>query len=133
MKQTNKILWILMPLVALVACSKTDTLEEEVPAGPIDGMVLSATVDEQETKTTSFYQTYCGTLSGSSHSYTYPWTSFTKNRPWRRLDYVLTKNGSSQIITPVEYRTVRRTYTAEDDEVRTASDHLPVVVKVNFN
>lgn len=82
---------------------------------------------------TSFYQTYCGTLSGSSHSYTYPWTSFTKNRPWRRLDYVLTKNGSSQNITPVEYRTVRRTYTAEDDEVRTASDHLPVVVKVNFN
>ena len=82
---------------------------------------------------TSFYQTYCGTLSGSSHSYTYPWTSFTKNRPWRRLDYVLTKNGSSQNITPVEYRTVRRTYTAEDDEVRTASDHLPIVVKVAFN
>ena len=82
---------------------------------------------------TSFYQTYCGTLSGSSHSYTYPWTSFTKNRPWRRLDYVLTKNGSSQNITPVEYKTIRRTYTAEDDEVRTASDHLPVVVRVAFN
>ena len=82
---------------------------------------------------TSFYQTYCGTLSGSSHSYTYPWTSFTKNRPWRRLDYVLTRNGSSQTITPVEYKTIRRTYTAEDDEVRTASDHLPVVVKINFN
>lgn len=81
---------------------------------------------------TSFYQKYCGTLSGSSHSYTYPWTSFTKNRPWRRLDYVLTKNGSTQNITPIEYRTVRRTYTAEDDEVRTASDHLPVVVKVAF-
>ncbi len=82
---------------------------------------------------TSFYQKYCGTLSGSSHSYMYPWTSFTKDRPWRRLDYVLTKSGSSQTITPVEYRTVRRTYTAEDDEVRTASDHLPVVVKVAFN
>ena len=82
---------------------------------------------------TSFYQKYCGTLSGSSHSYTYPWTSFTKDRPWRRLDYVLTRNGSSQTITPVEYKTIRRTYTAEDDEVRTASDHLPVVVKVNFN
>ena len=82
---------------------------------------------------TSFYQKYCGTLSGSSHSYTYPWTTFTKDRPWRRLDFVLTKSGSSQTITPVEYRTVRRTYTAEDDEVRTASDHLPVVVKVAFN
>ena len=82
---------------------------------------------------TSFYQTYCGTLSGSSHSYTYPWTTFTKNRPWRRLDYVLTKSGNSQTITPIEYKTVRRTYTAEDDEVRTASDHLPVVVKVSFN
>ena len=82
---------------------------------------------------TSFYQKYCGTLSGSSHNYMYPWTSFTKDRPWRRLDYVLTKSGSSQTITPVEYRTVRRTYTAEDDEVRTASDHLPVVVKVAFN
>ena len=82
---------------------------------------------------TSFYQKYCGTLSGSSHHYMYPWTSFTKDRPWRRLDYVLTKNGNSQTITPVEYRTVRRTYTAEDDEVRTASDHLPVVVKVAFN
>ncbi|MBO4339937.1 MAG: hypothetical protein J5835_00715 [Bacteroidales bacterium] len=81
---------------------------------------------------TSFYQKYCGTLSGSSHSYTYPWTSFTKDRPNRRLDYVLTKSGESQNITPVEYRTVRRTYTAEDDEVRTASDHLPVVVKINF-
>ena len=81
---------------------------------------------------TSFYQTYCGTLSGSSHSYTYPWTTFTKNRPWRRLDYVLTKNGTSQIITPVEYKTIRRTYTAEDDEVRTASDHLPVVCRINF-
>lgn len=82
---------------------------------------------------TSFYQKYCGTLSGSSHNYMYSWTTFTKDRPWRRLDYVLTKSGNSQTITPVEYRTVRRTYTAEDDEVRTASDHLPVVVKVAFN
>ena len=79
-----------------------------------------------------FYQKYCGTLSGSSHNYMYPWTSFTKNRPWRRLDYVLTKSGNSQTITPVEYKTVRRTYTAEDEEVRCASDHLPVVVKVVF-
>ena len=82
---------------------------------------------------TTFYQTYCGTLSGSSHGYIYPWTSFTKDRPNRRLDYVLTKNGSAQSITPAEYKTIRRTYTAEDDEVRTASDHLPVVVKVVFN
>ena len=82
---------------------------------------------------TSFYQKYCGTLSGSSHNYMYPWTSFTKDRPWRRLDYVLTKSGNSQTITPAEYRTVRRTYTAEDDEVRTASDHLPVVVRIEFN
>lgn len=81
---------------------------------------------------TSFYQTYNGTLSGSSHSYYYAWTAFTKSKPWRRIDYVLTKNGNSQHITPSGYRTVRLTYTAEDDNPRTASDHLPIVVKVDF-
>ena len=82
---------------------------------------------------TSFYQTYDGTLTGSSHSYYYHWSTFTKNKPWRRLDYVLTRNGSSQTITPIAYRTVRNTYTPEDDNTRTASDHLPVVVTIALN
>jgi endonuclease/exonuclease/phosphatase family metal-dependent hydrolase len=81
----------------------------------------------------SFYQTYDGTLNGSSHKYYYPWTSFTKGKPWRRIDYVLTKNGNSQHITPSAYKTVRLTYTAEDDNPRCASDHLPVIVQVDFN
>ena len=82
---------------------------------------------------TSFYQTYDGTLNGSSHKYYYPWTTFTKNKPWRRIDYVLTKNGSSQSVTPSSYKTVRLTYTAEDDNARCPSDHLPVIVKVDFD
>ena len=81
---------------------------------------------------TSFYQTYNGSLSGSSHNYFYPWTSFTKNKPWRRIDYVLTKNSNSQNIIPSSYKTIRLTYTAEDDNPRCPSDHLPVIVKVDF-
>ena len=82
---------------------------------------------------TSFYQTYDGTLNGSSHKYYYPWTTFTKNKPWRRIDYVLTKNGSSQTVTPSSYKTIRLTYTAEDDNPRCASDHMPLVVKIDFD
>lgn len=83
-------------------------------------------------KLTSFYQKYDGTLSGSSHKYYYPWTTYAKNKPWRRLDYILTKNGNSQNITPMSYKTVRLTYTPEDDNPRCPSDHLPIVSFIAF-
>lgn len=82
---------------------------------------------------TSFYQTYDGTQSGSSHSYYYPFITFTKGHPDRRLDHILTKNGSSQSVTPVSYKTIRRTYEAEDDNTYCPSDHLPVVSYIVFN
>ena len=81
----------------------------------------------------SFYQTYDATLNGSSHSYYYPWTSFIKNKPWHRIDYILTRNGNSQGITPAGYKTVRLSYTAEDDNSRCASDHMPVVSYITFD
>ncbi|MBO4670940.1 MAG: endonuclease/exonuclease/phosphatase family protein [Bacteroidales bacterium] len=86
-----------------------------------------------EDKLTSFYQTYDGTLNGSSHKYYYSWTSFTKNKPWRRIDYILTRNGNSQGLTPSSYKTIRQTYTAEDDNPRCPSDHLPVIAHITFD
>lgn len=82
---------------------------------------------------TSFYQTYDATLNGSSHSYYYPWTSFIKNKPWHRIDYILTRNGNSQHITPRSYKTIRLTYTAEDENPRCPSDHLPVISFITFD
>ena len=82
---------------------------------------------------TSFYKTYDGTQSGSQHNYYYSFLSFTKNHPDRRLDHIVVKNGSSQRITPISYKTVRRTYLAEDDNAWCPSDHLPVVSYIVFN
>lgn len=84
-------------------------------------------------KLTSFYQKYDGTLNGSSHKYYYPWTTYTKNKPWRRIDYILTKNGNSQSLTPVSYKTIRLTYTAEDDNPRCPSDHLPIIAYIELD
>ena len=82
---------------------------------------------------TPFYQTYDGTQSGSSHNYYYPFITFTKNHPDRRLDHILTKNGSSQHVTPISYKTIRRTYVAEDDNAWCPSDHLAVVSYIVFD
>ncbi len=82
---------------------------------------------------TSYYQTYDGTQSGSQHSYYYPFLSFTKNHPDRRLDHIVTKNSASQTITPISYKTIRRTYVAEDDNTWCPSDHLPVVCYITFD
>ena len=82
---------------------------------------------------TSFYKTYDGTQSGSQHNYYYPFITFTKNHPDRRLDHIVTKNTSSQHVTPVSYRTVRRTYVAEDDNAWCPSDHFPVVCDIKFD
>ena len=82
---------------------------------------------------TDYYKTYDGTQSGSSHKYYYPFSQFTKKHPDRRLDHIVTKNGASQNVTPISYRTVRRTYEAEDENAWCPSDHLPVVVYVTFD
>ena len=80
-----------------------------------------------------YYKTYNGTQSGSQHSYYYPFISFTKNHPDRRLDHVIYKNSASQGVTPTSYRTVRRTYEAEDENTWCPSDHLAVVAYMTFD
>ena len=82
---------------------------------------------------TDYYKTYDGTQTGSQHSYYYPFISFTKNRPDRRLDHIIFKNSASQSVTPTSYRTVRRTYVAEDDNTWCPSDHLAVVSYITFD
>ncbi len=82
---------------------------------------------------TDYYKTYDGTQTGSQHNYYYPFLSFTKNRPDRRLDHIVTKNSASQTITPISYRTVRRTYVAEDDNTWCPADHFPVVCYITFD
>ena len=82
---------------------------------------------------TDYYKTYDGTQTGSQHSYYYPFLSFTKNHPDRRLDHIVTKNSASQTITPISYKTIRRTYVAEDDNTWCPSDHLPVVCYITFD
>ena len=82
---------------------------------------------------TDYYKTYDGTQSGSQHSYYYPFITFTKNHPDRRLDHIVIKNSASHTVTPISYRTVRRTYVAEDDNTWCPSDHLPVVSYITFD
>ena len=82
----------------------------------------------------SFYDTYCGTLTGSSDNYYYPFLKFTKNRPDRRVDYVVTKDSATQNLTPRTYKTVRRTYYVEANEsTYCASNHFPLMVFVTFD
>ena len=80
-----------------------------------------------------YYKTYNGTQTGSQHNYYYPFISFTKNHPDRRLDHIIYKNSASQGVTPTSYRTVRRTYVAEDDNTWCPSDHLAVVAYITFD
>ena len=82
---------------------------------------------------TDYYKTYDGTQTGSQHNYYYPFISFTKNHPDRRLDHIIYKNAASQSVTPTSYRTVRRTYVAEDDNSWCPSDHLAVVSYITFD
>ena len=82
---------------------------------------------------TDYYKKYDGTQSGSQHNYYYDFLSFTKNHPDRRLDHVVIKNSASHAVTPVSYKTIRRTYEAEDENTWCPSDHLPVVVYVTFD
>ena len=80
-----------------------------------------------------YYKTYNGTQSGSQSSYYYPFISFTKNHPDRRLDHIVYKNSASKHVIPTSYRTIRRTYVAEDDQTWCPSDHLAVVAYMTFD
>ena len=86
-----------------------------------------------------YYKTYNGTQSGSQSSYYYPFISFTKNHPDRRLDHIAYKNSASQGVTPTSYKTIRRTYEApnpDNTDENTAwcpSDHLAVVAYMTFD
>jgi endonuclease/exonuclease/phosphatase family metal-dependent hydrolase len=80
-----------------------------------------------------YYKTYNGTQSGSQHNYYYPFITFTKNHPDRRLDHIVYKNSASHTVTPISYKTVRRTYVAEDDNTWCPSDHLAIVSYITFD
>jgi len=80
-----------------------------------------------------YYKTYNGTQSGSQHSYYYPFISFTKNHPDRRLDHIIYKDTSSKHVIPTSYKTIRRTYEAEDENTWCPSDHLAVVAYMTFD
>ncbi len=80
-----------------------------------------------------YYKTYNGTQSGSQHNYYYPFIQFTKSRPDRRLDHIIYKNSASQGVTPTSYKTIRRTYEAEDENTWCPSDHLAVVAYITFD
>ena len=82
---------------------------------------------------TDYYKTYDGTQTGSQHSYYYPFISFTKNHPDRRLDHIIYKNAASQSVTPTSYKTIRRTYVAEDENTWCPSDHLALVSYIVFD
>lgn len=68
-----------------------------------------------------------GTLSGSSKSYYYSVSTFTKNHPDRRIDHVMT-NGSCRAST---YGTPYVTFEV-DGKDWCPSDHLPVVATIDF-
>lgn len=68
-----------------------------------------------------------GTLSGSSSSYYYSVSTFTKNHPDRRIDHVMTK-GSCRAGT---YGTPYVTFEV-DGKDWCPSDHLPVVATIVF-
>ena len=72
--------------------------------------------------------TYNGTLSGSSESYYYTWKTFTKNRPDRRIDHIMTRGE----LEATSYPTVRTTF-SYGGKVWCPSDHLPVVATIVIN
>ena len=67
-----------------------------------------------------------GTLSGSSASYHYDVDTFTKDRPDRRIDHILTRGCSAS-----DYRTVVFTYSHDGNEW-CPSDHLPVTATITM-
>jgi len=67
-----------------------------------------------------------GTLSGSSSRYYYTSDIFTKDRPDRRIDHIMTRG-----CTATDYQTIIVTYTV-DGQPWCPSDHLPVSATVTF-
>lgn len=67
-----------------------------------------------------------GTMSGSSANYYYPTTTYSNNRPDRRIDHLMTKG-----CTASNYRTTIITYKVGNEEW-CPSDHLPVTATVSI-
>ena len=68
-----------------------------------------------------------GTMSGSSSKYYYTVDVFTKNRPDRRIDHIMTRKCKSSN----NYHTIVVTYPV-DGKPWCPSDHLPVVATITF-
>lgn len=76
----------------------------------------------------SYYETYCGTLSGSSDNYYYDVAAFTKNYPSRRIDHIMYTSGEGCELVPEAYATIMRGYYVGTTRY-CPSDHLPVVAE----
>jgi len=74
------------------------------------------------------YETYDGTLSGSSANYYYNYELFTRNRPDRRIDHLFCAGA----MHAASYRTVAATYRVGRN-FWCPSDHLPVVARFIFD
>lgn len=74
------------------------------------------------------YETYDGTLSGSSANYYYNYELFTRDRPDRRIDHLFCAGA----LHAASYRTVAATYRVGRN-FWCPSDHLPVVARFIFD
>ena len=74
------------------------------------------------------YETYDGTLSGSSSKYYYAYEQFIRNRPDRRIDHLF----CAGTLHADSYRTVAATYRVGRN-FWCPSDHLPVVARFIFD
>ena len=68
-----------------------------------------------------------GTLSGSSSSYYYSVSTFTRNHPERRIDHIMTRGACRASTYETPYATFK-----VDDTPWCPSDHLPVAVTIDF-
>ena len=74
------------------------------------------------------YETYDGTLSGSSSKYYYAYEQFIRNRPDRRIDHLFCAGA----MHAASYRTIAATYRVGRN-FWCPSDHLPVVARFIFD
>ena len=68
-----------------------------------------------------------GTLSGSSASYYYSVSTFTRNHPERRIDHIMTRGACRASAYDTPYATCK-----VGDNPWCPSDHLPVAVTIDF-
>jgi len=72
-------------------------------------------------------RTSYGTLSGSSSSYYYSVSTFTRNHPERRIDHIMTRGACRASSYDTPYATFK-----VGDNPWCPSDHLPVAVTIDF-